>query len=259
MTSLGTTGSPWLRTFRAAAPDTPTLVVFPHAGGGAGFYRPLAQSFPAGVGVRVIQYPGREARAGEPLVDDMAVLADQAATALLPLLNRPLAILGHSMGALVAYEVTRRLEAEGAVLERLFASARHPPAAHRGSGHRKHLLDEEHFTQMLRDTGGTPSALLDDPEMRAYLLPIVRNDYRLIETYVPAPGPALRTGIVSIAAADDGTVSAAQVEGWRRATRGDFEHLTFPGGHFYLLERPDDLSATVLSRLGWGPGGSGTR
>ncbi|WNI18926.1 thioesterase II family protein [Actinacidiphila sp. ITFR-21] len=259
MTSAGTTGSPWLRAFRAAAPGTPTLVVFPHAGGGAGFYRPLAERFPAGVDVRAVQYPGREVRAGEPLVDDMAALADRAAAALLPLLDRPLAILGHSMGAIVAYEVTRRLEAEGGVLERLFVSARHPPAAHRPGRHRVHLLDEDRFARMLRDTGGTPAALLDDPEMRAYLLPIVRNDYRLIETYAPAPGPPLRTGIVSIAATDDGTVSAAQVEGWRRATGGDFEHLTFPGGHFYLLEQPAELTAAVLRRLRWAPGGRAAR
>jgi len=251
MTSPGTTRSPWLRTFRDAGGAAPTLVLFPHAGGGAGFYRSLADHFPAGVEVRVVQYPGRETRAGEPLIDDMDTLADQAADALRPLLDRRLAILGHSMGALVAYEVTRRLEARGAALERLFVSARHPPAAHGLTSRHRHLLDDDRFAEMLRDTGGTPSALLDEPEMRAYLLPIVRNDYRLIETYVPSPGPALRTPVVSIAAEEDGTVSAAQVEGWRRTTQGTFEHLTFPGGHFYLLERPAELTATVLGRLGW--------
>jgi pyochelin biosynthetic protein PchC len=257
MTAPGTTRSPWLRSFRPPGTDTPTLVLFPHAGGGAGFYRTLAARFPADVDVRVVQYPGREARAGEELVDDMGVLADQVAEALRPLRGRRLAVLGHSMGALVGYEVARRLEAEGAGLERLFASARHPPTAHgqtpHGAGRQRHLLDDDAFAEMLRDTGGTPAALLDEPEMRAYLLPIVRNDYRLVETYAPSPGPALRTGVVSIAAEGDGTVTAAQVEGWRRTTRGPFEHLTFPGGHFYLLERPAELAATVLTRLGWGP------
>ncbi|MBD0740661.1 thioesterase II family protein [Streptomyces sp. CBMA29] len=251
MTSAPVTGSPWLRTFRSAGTGPPTLVLFPHAGGNAGFYRSLADRFPDGIEVRAVQYPGRETRAGEPLIDDMGTLADLAADALSPLLDRPLAILGHSMGALVAYEVTRRLEARGAALERLFVSARHPPAAHGLTSRDRHLLDDDGFAEMLRDTGGTPSALLDDPEMRAYLLPIVRNDYRLIETYVPSPGPPLRTGVVSIAAEDDGTVTAAQVEGWRRTTGGSFEHLTFSGGHFYLLEQPDRLTATVLTRLGW--------
>ncbi|MEW2516837.1 thioesterase II family protein [Actinacidiphila alni] len=251
MTSTPVTKSPWLRTFRAAGDRPPTLVLFPHAGGGAGFYRSLAERFPADVEVRAVQYPGREARAGEPLIDDMDTLADLATDALLPLLDRRFAILGHSMGALVAYEVTRRLEALGAEPERLFVSARHPPAAHGMTSRDRHLLDDDRFADVLRDTGGTPPALLDDPEMRAYLLPIVRNDYRLIETYVPSPGPPLRTGMVSIAAEQDGTVSTAQVEGWRRTTSGSFEHLTFPGGHFYLLEQPAEVTSLVIGRLGW--------
>ncbi|WP_335979253.1 MULTISPECIES: thioesterase II family protein [Streptomycetaceae] len=258
------TRSPWLRAFRPLGPDAPALVLFPHAGGSAGFYRSLAVRFGPEVDVRAVQYPGREARAGEALVDAMDVLADRVTEALLPLTGRRLAILGHSMGALVAYEVTRRLEAQGALVERLFASARHPPHLHDPACHDpgyhappdrerlRHLLDDGAFAEMLRDTGGTPAALLDQPEMRDYLLPIVRNDYRLVETYRPAPGPALRTGVVSIAAEGDGTVTAAQVEGWRRTTQGPFEHLTFPGGHFYLLERPDTLAAAVLTRLGWG-------
>ncbi|BBB02300.1 putative thioesterase [Actinacidiphila reveromycinica] len=269
MRAADATRTPWLRTFRPLGAEAPTLVLFPHAGGSAGFYRGLADRFGSDVDVRAVQYPGREARAGEELVDDMEVLADRAAEALLPLAGRRLAILGHSMGALVAYEVTRRLEAEGVPVERLFASARHPPHLpgpgddhphgpdddHRHSAdddHRlRHLLDDDAFAEMLRDTGGTPATLLDEPEMRDYLLPIVRNDYRLVETYEPSDGPALRTGVVSIAAEGDGTVTAAQVEGWRRTTAGSFEHLTFPGGHFYLLERPDALASAVLTRLGW--------
>lgn len=246
--------TPWLRDFGAAPrPSALTLVVFPHAGGGAGFYRPLAEAFPPWIDVRVVQYPGRETRVGEPLVGDMRVLADRAADALAPLLgpslDRPVAVFGHSMGAIVGYEVTRRLESLGAAPVRLFASARHPPVAHVGD-RMVHLLDEDAFVRVLRETGGTPAALLDDAEMRAYLLPIVRNDYRLIETYVPSPGPPLRTGIVSIAADDDLTVSAGQIEGWRRATSGPFEHLAFPGGHFYLFQERAALVRAVLDRLG---------
>ncbi|WP_333769285.1 alpha/beta fold hydrolase [Streptomyces sp. IBSBF 2435] len=259
MTAGGTTGSPWLRALRDAGGSAPALVLFPHAGGSAGAYRALANRFPAGVEVRAVQYPGRETRAGEPLIDDMDTLADQAADALRPLLGRRLAILGHSMGAVVAYEVTRRLEAWGATPERLFVSSRQPPAFQGTGRGQRHMMDEDSFAEMLRRTGGTPAALLDDPEMRAYLLPIVRNDYRLVETYLPSPGPALRTGVVSIAAEDDGTVSAAQVEGWRQTTDGPFEHLTFPGGHFYLLDRPADLAAAVLSRLGWQQDAAGPR
>ncbi|MFI6348459.1 thioesterase II family protein [Streptomyces sp. NPDC050560] len=230
-------------------PEAPALVLFPHAGGSANFYRQLAAGFPPALRIRVVQYPGRETRVGEDLVDDMTTLADRAAAALRPLLGAPLALFGHSMGALVAYEVARRLESDGTTPDRLFASARHAPVPGRRPAHRHHQLDDERFTEVLRRTGGTPAALLDNAEMRDYVLPIVRNDYRLLETYVPAPGPPLRTPVVSIAAEGDGTVTEEQVALWGRTTEGAHEHLTYPGGHFYLLERPAELTGAVLARL----------
>jgi pyochelin biosynthetic protein PchC len=240
----------WVRSFRAGPAGARRLVCFPHAGGGAGFYRPFAEAFPAGVDVQVVQYPGRETRAGEPLVEDMATLADRAAEALAPLLDRPTAVFGHSMGGSVAYEVVRRLEAAGGRRpDLLFVSARQAPAVRRDG--RVHELDDERFVEVLRATGGTPQALLDNPEMREYLLPIIRNDYRLIERYRPGPGPRLATGIVAIAADDDMTVTPEEVEPWAEVTDGGFAQVRFPGDHFYLLERTVDLVATVHRRLHW--------
>jgi pyochelin biosynthetic protein PchC len=246
MAVANATGSPWLRPFRAGPAGARRLLCFPHAGGGAGFYRPFAEAFPPGVDVQVVQYPGRETRAGEPLVDDMDALADAAAEAVAPLLDRPLAVFGHSMGASLAYEVVRRLETAGFRPDLLFVSARQAPAVHRDIS--VHDLDDEAFVQVLRTTGGTPPALLDNPEMRDYLLPILRNDYRLIERYRPAPGPRLRTGIVAIAAADDATVTPEETVRWADVTSGGFAHVAFPGDHFYLLRHAADLVTAVLTR-----------
>jgi surfactin synthase thioesterase subunit len=242
--------SAWLRSFRTDATATRRVICFPHAGGGAGFYRSLALSFPDDVDVRVIQYPGRETRVNEPLVDDMDSLVDAASEAVLSMLDRPYAIVGHSMGGSVAYEVTRRLEAAGVRPPvRLVVSARQAPGGQRRTS--VHELDEPRFVEVLRDIGGTPLSLLDNREMRDYVLPILRNDYRLIERYRPAPGPRLRTGIVAIAARDDPSVTPDEVAGWSAATDGGFEFVTFPGGHFYLVERGEEFVATVLDRLSW--------
>ncbi|MDN3356786.1 alpha/beta fold hydrolase [Actinomadura sp. DC4] len=240
----------WVRSVRAGSGEARRLVCFPHAGGGASFYRPFADGFPPDVDVRVVQYPGRETRAGEPLVGDMGTLADRTAEAVAPLVDRPTAFFGHSMGASVAYEVVRRLEAAGSRRpDLLFLSARQAPGGRRES--RAHELGDEGFAAVLRTTGGTPSLLLDNPEMRDYLLPIIRNDYRLIETYRPAPGPRLRTGIVAIAAEADATVAPAEVDGWGAATSGGFARADFPGDHFYLLEQAPKLVAAILGHLRW--------
>jgi pyochelin biosynthetic protein PchC len=247
-TKAGASG--WLKCFRPGPPGARRIIVFPHAGGGASFYRALGDRFPADVDVRVVQYPGREGRIAEPLVDTMDVLADRAAEAVAPYLDRPTAILGHSMGGSVAYEVVRRLEAAGGRLpERLFVSARSAPMSMPPTS--VHRLDDAGFSEMLRLIGGTPQALLDSKELWEYLLPIVRNDYRLIETYRPATGPKLRTGIVAIEADGDLATTPEGIRAWSAFTDGGFDRAEFPGGHFYLLEHADALVATVLRHLIW--------
>lgn len=241
--------SGWLRCFRPGTPGARRIVVFPHAGGSASFYRELGDRFPAGVDVQVVQYPGHETRMAEPLVGDMDTLADQAAEAVAPYLDRPTAILGHSMGGSVAYEVVRRLETAGHRPERLFVSA--GPAPLTTPPRRLHELDDAGFTEAVCALGGTPPALLAHAELWAHLLPIVRNDYRLIDMYRPAPGPRLRTGIVAIEADGDPTTTPETIGAWEALTEGGFDRDRFPGGHFYLVEHVDGLVATVLRHLRW--------
>ena len=132
----------WLRRFHPAADAPVRLVCFPHAGGSASFYFPGSAALADGCDVSALQYPGRQDRRHEPNVDDIGVLADRIAPVLEPLFDRPVVFFGHSMGAVLAFEVARRLEARGHEPALLFASGRRAPSTVREEN--VHQRDDDH-------------------------------------------------------------------------------------------------------------------
>ncbi|MFJ9363895.1 thioesterase II family protein [Nocardia sp. NPDC101769] len=227
----------WLRRLSpASGTGAHTLVCFPHAGGAAMSYGPLAKSVGDEFEVLAIQYPGRQDRRLEPLVGNIANLVD----GLLPELKEAVgdaqnfSLFGHSMGSVVAFEACRRLEQElGANPAVLFASGRRSPSAAMPE-RRMHLLSDRELADHLVQFGGTPTVLLEDPEFRALILSIVRNDYRAIETYTCEPGAVVSSPIVAITGDRDPDTSFAQIEGWAAHTSGAFFAKSFPGGHFFI-------------------------
>ena len=234
----------WLRRFHPAAPGAPTLVCFAHAGGSASWFFPVSAQLSPELDVVAVQYPGRQDRRTEPQLDSIAAIADAALPALLPLADGPLALFGHSMGAVVAYEVALRLERAGAP----------PPAALLVSGRRApsrvrvttvHERDDDGVVAELRALSGTESDLLSDPETRQMILPAVRADYRAIETYRCAPGGTVRCPVVALVGDADPQVTPDEARDWARHSTGPFDLRVFPGGHFYLLEH----AAAVLAAI----------
>ncbi|MFC7741241.1 thioesterase II family protein [Nocardiopsis composta] len=176
----------WLRRFQPRPGARIRLVCLPHAGGGANAYRSWAALLPPGVDLVCVQYPGREDRLAEAPVDDMAAAVGAIARELAPLLDRPYALFGHSMGSAVGYELARRLRDEGRPEpERLFASGRRAPAD--APPGRVHLAADEEIIGELVRLGGTEREVLDEPALRTMILACVRSDYRLIERYTPSP------------------------------------------------------------------------
>ncbi|MER5483572.1 alpha/beta fold hydrolase [Streptomyces sp. NPDC002812] len=239
----------WIRSFRPCEDAGVRLLCFPHAGGAAGFYFPLAQALAPDVEVLAVQYPGRQDRLREPGVDDVRVLADGVVAALLPLLDdRPLALFGHSMGATVGYEVARRLEHEAGVRPALlFASGRRAPSRNREEW--AHLKDDAGLAEELRLLGGTGGALLADPDILRMVLPAVRVDYRAIETYRHRPGAELGCPIVVLTGADDPRVTLDEAADWRHHTHAGHTLDVFPGGHFYLNEVMEEIAGLIADRI----------
>jgi pyochelin biosynthetic protein PchC len=215
-------------------------VCFPHAGGSAGFYYQLAKALPDGIEVMAIQYPGRAERYRERCVEDVDVLADEAFAALRPWADRPVALFGHSMGAIVGYEVARRFASySGERLLRLFVSARQAPSL--PWNRNIHCRDDVGLIAELRRVGGGDQRWLDDEEMVAYLLPTVRSDYKAIESYTWSPGPPLGCPITAIVGENDPYTTVEGAAGWSEHCAGEFELHVLPGGHFLL----DDNRARV--------------
>ncbi len=240
----------WVRRYRPRPDAASRIVCFPPAGGTASMYRGWPARLPDDVELWAMTYPGRETRFAEPSIEDMAELADAAAGALAPAIDRPCLLFGHSMGASVAFEVARRLEpACRGLLVRLVVSCRPGPALQLACPSRSHLLDDDGLVAELRELGGTADEILDDPEMRALMLPIARSDFELIGQYRPRLEPPLRAPISAFVSEHDPSLLPDDVLGWGAATRGDFDVVRFPGGHFYLLDQEADVVRDVVARL----------
>lgn len=230
--SAGDDARLWVRRFNPAPDAAARLVCFAHAGGSAGYFRLVSSALAPAIDVLAVQYPGRQDRRREPLVDDLHVLADDITDALAPWTDRPLMFFGHSMGAVVAYETALRLEPKGVVLKALFVSGRRSPTTSRVET--VHLLDDAGLLAEVRGLGGTEPWMLEEDEIVQMALPVLRNDYRAVETYRYRPGPPVHCPINALIGDDDSKVTADEASDWKRHTVGDFDLRVFSGGHFYL-------------------------
>jgi surfactin synthase thioesterase subunit len=229
----------WCRRFRPSRNATVRLVCLPHAGGSAPFFLPVAAALSPGVDVVAIQYPGRQDRRTEPPISDLAVLADQVHAVLRRQPEMPLTIFGHSMGAVLGFEVSRRLEADGHGPVRLFVSGRRAPSTHRDE--KVHLLGDAGIMAEIRNMDGTASTVLGDDELMRAALPALRADYRAAETYICAPEIVVSCPIVALTGDHDPKTTVEEAEAWAQHTTGPFEIEVFPGGHFFLTEYADQI------------------
>ncbi|MGW3957639.1 thioesterase II family protein [Streptomyces sp. NPDC004752] len=244
--------SPWIRRWNEGAASRLTLICLPHAGGSAGFYRPWAALMPPEVELIGIQYPGREDRFDDPASAGMGELVTAVADAVLPLLDRPYALFGHSMGSAVAWELAHELDRRGAPgPRRFFASGRAAPGtAVTGQLHRQ---DDDVLCAELGRLGGTSREVLDDPGLRSLVLTAVRHDYRIIETHRPEDRPPLACPIHVLTGSADPELGEERCRdragGWADLTAARTEVRVFPGDHFYLTPRRREVVAAVLRRM----------
>ncbi|KPI17911.1 Thioesterase [Actinobacteria bacterium OV450] len=238
-----------------AAPELPVALVFPFAGGSAHSVREWGERL-AGHRAIAVQYPGRGTRLGEPFaasVEELAAaLVDEYATFSA---EAPSLLLGHSMGSLVALETALVFQDRGTPVGTLVVSAASPPGTRAGgdgplseSRHGKalHLLGDDELAASLVAAGGLPAETLDEPELLAMALPVVRHDFRLGWTYRhPVPGRVVSCPLFALGGIDDQAVPAEVLRGWASLTTGTFTTRTWPGGHFYYRRELVDINALV--------------
>ncbi|MFE2218485.1 thioesterase II family protein [Streptomyces canus] len=243
-------GEEWVRRFHPACERPHRLVCLPHAGGASSFFFPFSAALAPRVDVLAIQYPGRQDRRHERLRTTIGELAEETYRALRPWADRPLALFGHSMGAVIAFEVARMLERDGTPPLGLIVSGRRPPDAQRTE--RVHLLGDEGLLNEIRKLSGTDPGVLADEEVLRMVVPAIRADYRAVETYRYRPhgaGPALGCPLSVLTGEGDPRVTVEQARTWKAFSSGPFSFRSFPGDHFYLTPQRDRVVRAILEDL----------
>ncbi|MET8327366.1 alpha/beta fold hydrolase [Streptomyces sp. NPDC005181] len=243
------TAGRWLRRFHPSPEAAVRLAILPHAGGSASFYFPFSEALSGAVEVLAVQYPGRQERSREPGITDLMQLADRITEALTAEADdRPTALFGHSMGAMLAFEVASRLQSAGAAVPVLFTSGRRAPSRHRDM-ESVHTFTDTRLVAELKELDGTDSELLDDPNVLSMVLPAIRSDYEAVETYRYQPQPKLFCPVMALVGDSDPRVDLDEARAWADHTAHSFELRVFPGGHFYLSAQRTAVVEAVKQRL----------
>ncbi|MFE6686300.1 thioesterase II family protein [Streptomyces sp. NPDC057743] len=243
----------WFERFRPLPRARLRLFCLPHAGGGAYAYRSWARRLAPHIEVVAIRPPGRERRYGEEPFTSLDRLVPALVRALGPWLDRPHAYFGHSMGALTAFEVCRTARHIGLPQpERLLVSGTPAPQLPRNRP-RLHDAPTDAFVQRLRDLGGTPPEVLADADALSAILPTLRADWSVAETYAYRPGPPLTCPLSVFGGTTDPQATAEELRAWRAQTEGDCTLREFPGGHFFLNTHHTEVLSAVSHDLAPAP------
>jgi surfactin synthase thioesterase subunit len=226
------------------------LFCLPYAGGGASVYRTWTNEVPpAELQVCAVQLPGRENRLGERPLGSTTALVPALLAGLRPYFDRPFVIFGHSMGALLAFELVREMRRLGLPQPRhLFLSAHRAPHLPGLLPH-VHALEGPEFVAEMRRLGGTPEEVLAHEELMQIAEPILRADFRLCEMYEYTAGQPLDIPLSVFGGADDPKVGEQVLQPWREHTRASMRLRILPGGHLFLQQARTEVVAAILDDL----------
>jgi surfactin synthase thioesterase subunit len=240
----------WLVRMRPRSHARRRLLCVPYAGVGPSAYRRWSDGLPADIEVGVVHLPGRESRLREAPFTGIEALIDAAAPALRPYLDLPFAIFGHSMGALIGFELARRFRDEGwGGPTHLLVSGQRAPHLPRRHPAIAHLPDDEFLREIQRRYNGIPDEVMRHPDLVALLLPGLRADLSAIEAYAHRPGSPLGCPISAFGGLADPEATEAELVGWRQQTTGAISVRMFPGGHFFFQSAHEDLMRILTDEL----------
>ncbi|MDH0648718.1 alpha/beta fold hydrolase [Pseudomonas sp. GD03858] len=231
--------------------STLNLLCLPYSGASAMVYSRWRRKLPAWLQVRPVELPGRGARLGEPLQTDMQALARQLAAEQRLAASTPYAVLGHSLGALLAFELTHELLALGCPPPvALFACGTAAPTRREDyeRGNWREPKSDVELIDELRTLQGTPEEVLANEELMSLTLPVLRADFLLCGRYAYRQRAPLRCPLHVLGGEDD-RANEEQLQAWRRETLGDFSLQMFPGGHFFIHEHEDQVLGVLGAAL----------
>jgi medium-chain acyl-[acyl-carrier-protein] hydrolase len=239
----------WTRT----APEGETrlrMFLFPFAGGAAGVFHGWGAKLPQGTATAALQMPGRENRLREPPVRSMAEAVDRIVENIQPLLDVPACFFGYSLGGLMAFETARALRRKNLPQPLfLFTAATTAPQCDHSRQPPIHLLPDADLIEEIRRVGGTPEFVLRNPEIMGLIMPMIRADFEILETYRCAAEAPLPMPLVAYGGLQDGEVAPDLLAEWSSQTASSFRMKFFPGDHFFLRSAADELLADVAGEL----------
>ena len=225
------------------------LFCFPYAGGGTLTFRGWATALPDNIEIFLAQLPGRESRLHDPLFISLTALVEAAEPELLPYFDKPFAFFGHSMGSLISFELATALRRKyGIEPARLFVSGCRAPQIKRAKPP-TYELPEAEFIRELRRLNGTPHEVLEDPELMRLMMPILRADFEVSETYICDEMSPLDCPITAFGGLQDPEVERKDLKAWCEQTNAPFSLQMFPGDHFFLHTAQQDLLRAVSHQL----------
>jgi len=226
------------------------LICFPYAGGGASAFNDWADVMPADIELCIVQLPGREERLREPLLTSMSELVERLANEVLTYNDRPFAFLGHSMGAIVCYEVACRLRAMGEITpNHLFLSARAAPQMQQNSEPLR-FLDNDAFIERLHGLyGAVPDAIRHSAELQEVFLPILRADVAMLETHDYVAAEPLECAVTVFGGDTDPAISSSMLAGWQELICASFAQHEFAGGHFFIHSQRKAVVSAIVECL----------
>jgi surfactin synthase thioesterase subunit len=243
---------PWFSVVTPRPAARLRLFCFPHAGGGASSYFGWSRALSEDVEVCAVQAPGRENRLREAPFTSLSPYIESLVEAVGPLTaQRPFAFFGHSMGATIAFELTRALLERGARGPLLLSvSGAHAPDLPSEDDPLHPIDDDLTFVEAVSARyGGVPRVVIDNAELRSLVAPALRADLELLERYVYRDTTPLAVDIAAYGGSDDPALAGDRLTRWSKRTTGAFSYRMFDGGHFYLTDRRDALLADLTARL----------
>ncbi|MFT7461977.1 MAG: medium-chain acyl-[acyl-carrier-protein] hydrolase [Pseudohongiellaceae bacterium] len=242
--------SKWLKRMQPRPQAALRLIALAHAGGGASTFRGWSAALPEDIEVVAVQLPGREERLSEAALSSIAPLVTALADELVLERDSPFALFGYSMGALIAFELCRELRRRRAPMPvSLFAAAHRAPQVSMPVLGLHELSDEDFIAEVNRRYDAVPAAVLADQGLMELLLPPLRADMSVCDSYVYAAEDPFDVPISAFGGADDHNVSRAELDAWAEQTTGAFASTVLPGDHFFMSTASQPLLAEVTRTL----------
>jgi surfactin synthase thioesterase subunit len=226
------------------------LLSFTFAGGNKYSYRLLREKAPSFLNVITIEYPGRGARIKEKLISDIHVLVDDLYQQVKDAVDtEEYAIYGHSLGGLVAYLLTLKiLKNNHRPPEHLFITGTTGPSAPSRLEKKRHLLPQNEFIEEVKDLGGMPDEILESEDMLRFLEPILRNDFKVSETYIYEDHAPLDIPITVITGTEE-DMEKEDILLWQKESIEDVDFKQMPGGHFFILNHLHEILEIISDKL----------